>query len=278
MIIMRTRTSGSALILALIFSMVVGAAGAAAYRILQVRSRQAYQNASWQEALLAAEGGVDLAVNALRSSIHDPNAWAMWHGNTSEILDGEQTAIDSVMGTVPSASKTFLLSDKLIRASTLGGARSWCEVSIDAPKELRDAQGTQWFRVRSLGVAEVPGAAVVAGDRADLSLRKFDLRTNRRTGNRVITPQATRMIEVIIKPVGAFRLALLAEKTINMNSRNITVDSYDSRDASKSNYDPLHPEIYGRYNVAERQSNGSIVLGASPILYTCRWTTWRGGR
>jgi hypothetical protein len=261
---MRNRTSGSALILALIFTMVVGAAGAAAYHILQVRLRQAHQNASWQEALLAAESGVDLAVNALRLSIRDPDAWAMWHGSATEGLDGQQTASDAVMGAAPSATQTFLLSDKLIRGSTLGGARSWCEVSVDAPVALRDIDGTQWYRVRSLGVAEVPGAAVVAGDRADLNLRKFDLRTNRRTGGRVLTPQATRMIEAIVKPVGTFRLALLSEKTISMNNHNIVVDSYDSRDASKSNYDPLHPEIYGTYNVAERQTNGNI--GTNGVL------------
>ena len=165
--------SGSALILALVFAIVIGAAGATAYQILQSRLRQAHQTASWQESLLAAESGVDLAVDALRTSIQDPTgAWANWHQSTDEILDGTTTSTGTI-GAAPSATATYITSTVLLRTSE-GGARSWCEVQVDAPVELLQADGTQWYRVRSLGIAEIPGSPTVAGDKVDLNLRKFD--------------------------------------------------------------------------------------------------------
>src|SRR5689334_24050808 len=51
----------------------------------------------------------------------------------------------------------------------------------DAPRALVDRTGEQWYRIRSLGVAEVPGTAIVTADREDLRLRKLDLRSEEHT-------------------------------------------------------------------------------------------------
>ena len=237
--------SGSTLVISLVFMGVLMAGGAVTFNILQNRYRQVHQTATWQEALLAAEGGIDLAVNEMRKELYDPeNAWADWSGTPEETGGGGSTG-----------TGMYYTSKVLLREGE-GGQRSYAKISVEAPEFLVDATGEQWFRVRSLGVANVPGGAVAAGDKIDLRLRKFDLITDRRTGERV-QPQATRLIEAIVKPVGTFRLALFGVKTIDMNNHNIVIDSYDSRDTTKS--------TNKFYDVAKRQKKGNIATNGTLI-------------
>jgi len=198
--------------------------------------------------LLAAEAGIDISVNEMRKGIYDPtNAWSGW----SNMADGVLTATPN-----PTGSTVYFTSKVFLRESE-GGQRSYAQIAVDAPAFLRDASGEQWYRVRSLGVAEIPGGVVVAGDKADLRLRKFDLKVDHRTGVRVFRPQATRLIEAIVKPVGAFRTALMGVSVIDLNTQNIVVDSYDSRDPDKS--------TNGRYDPGKRQANGDIATNG-PLL------------
>ncbi len=240
-------SSGSILIVSLVFLGVLASAGAIAFQVIQSRYRQVHQNATWQEALLASEGGIDLAVNELRRGLYDPEgAFASW----SDSPESEALANPD-----PTSVASYYTSKVLLREGE-GGQRSYARVAVDAPTELVDATGEQWFRVRSLGVANIPGVPVVAGDKIDLRLRKFDLRRDRRTGESVL-PQATRLIEAIVKPVGVFRLALFGVKTINLNNHNIVVDSYDSRDTAKS--------TLGFYDPAKRQENGHVATNGTLI-------------
>lgn len=240
------RSRGSALIVALFFTGVLLAGGAVTYEVLQSRYRQTHQTACWQEALLAAEAGIDIAVTEMRKTLYDPgSAWGEW----SNSPDGTPSAApDPASGTVYYTSKVFL------RVSE-GGQRSYCRIAVDAPDFLRDASGEQWYRVRALGVAEIPGGTLVAGDKADLRLRKFDLKIDHRTGSRVFRAQATRLVEAIVKPVGTFRTALFGVGTIDLNSQNVVVDSYDSRDPNKS--------TNGAYDPTKRQQNGDIATNGT---------------
>lgn len=211
---------------------------------LRNRSRQAFQTASWQESLLAAESGVDIAVNAMRRSLYDPSAaWSGWTNSEGS-------------GGGPGTGSTFFTSSALVRSGE-GGQQSWVKVQVDAPSYLRGSSGEQWFRVRSTGYAEIPGGSVVTGESVDIRLRKLDFRVDRRTGEALNTPRAQRTIEAIVKPVGAFRVALLGDSLINMNNHNIVVDSYDSRDPAKS--------TNGFYDPAKRQENGHIATNG-PVI------------
>lgn len=230
--------NGSALLMALAISVTFIAFGATMFNIVQRRYRSFHQTASWQEALLSAEAGVDIAMSEIRETLSDPaTAWSGW------LAEEDGSAVN------PTATTVYYSSTVLLRTSE-GGQRSWAEITVDAPPEMRDETGEQWYRIRSLGIAEVPGGGVVAGDRLDTSLRKLDLRTDRRTGDRVMKARATRLIEAIAKPVGTFSVALLSAGSINMTSQNIVVDSYDSRDATKS--------TNGSYDPDKRQKNGAI--------------------
>ena len=212
--------------------------------VLAKRHRNAYQTAAWHDALLTAESGVDMAVAELRRSLSDPtSAFNTW------------TRADGTSGG-PDAGTTFLTSSTLLRRGE-GGQQSWARVEVAAPPTLKDSRGTQWYRVRSTGYAEVPGGRVLGGESLDVALRTLDFRVDHRTHQAIAKPQASRLVEVIVKPIGAFRLALLSENRIDMNNHNIVVDSYDSRDATKS--------TLGFYDPLKRQSNGDIASNGTVI-------------
>lgn len=231
------RAAGSALILSMGILMLLAVISALVMSVLGNRHRQVYQAAAWHSALLAAESGVDMAVAELRRSLQDPtSAFSAW------------TRDDGTSGG-PGSGSTFFTSSALLRTGE-GGQRSWARIEVAAPPGLRDSRGTQWYRVRSTGYSEVPGGRVLAGNSLDVELRKLDFRVDHRSQTPITTPQASRLVEVIVKPVGAFRLALLSNDRIDMNNHNIVVDSYDSRDATKS--------TNGFYDPAKRQENGDI--------------------
>jgi hypothetical protein len=235
--------SGSVLLLALGWIAVLAVVAATALGVIQRRHRQVFQTASWHDALYAAESGVDLAVGELRKGLRGETPWVGWNKDSGDA------------GT-PGDTPAYFTSSVLLRKGE-GGQRSWVKVQVDAPATLRDSSGEQWYRVRSIGYAEVPGGAVVTGEELDRRLRKIDFHADRRTGETLETARACRVIEAIVKPVGAFRVALLGDVSIDMNNQNIVVDSYDSRDATKS--------TNGFYDPAKRQENGDIATNGEAI-------------
>ncbi len=226
--------------MALSCALVIAGIGSATFMVVQSKFRAVHQAASWDQALLSAEGGVESGMEEIRKTLSDPaSAWAGWTPGTS-------TAVRSYSLKAPAFSR-----------NGEGGQRSWAEIVVDMPASLKDSTGEQWYRIRALGAADIPGGRVVTGDRADNALRKYSLVSDRRTGQPVAGPQSTRLIEAVAKPVGAFRLALLAIDEIDLTDHNIVVDSYDSLDPTKS--------TNGLYDPAKRQQHGDIATNGEAI-------------
>jgi hypothetical protein len=237
---------GAALIVALFCAAIILGIGYSAYRSVQTNYRSIHQTASWKESLLTAEGGVEMAMNEIRKSLYDPNnAWAGWDKSADEISGASSDAAGAT-----AENMNYSLVSSVIFREGEGGLESWANVKVDAPRSLVDRRGEKWFRIRSLGIATLPGGAVLAGEKEDLRLRKFDFFTDRRSGRNLTKPQASRLIEAVAKPVGAFPLAVLGINTVDMTDQNIVVDSYDSRDNNKS--------TNGGYDPAKRQQNGDV--------------------
>ncbi len=243
----------SALITALICAAIIAAISAAALVIVQSKYLAVHRTAAWKESLLASEAGVELATNEIRKSLFDPaHAWEDWRlGADAALFPTSDESAGS-----PSAGAHSLTSQVLLREGE-SGLRSWANVTVDAPGCLVDRTGEQWFRIRSLGVTELPGGGAVTADPGDIALRKFDLKIDRRTGQPVSAPRAARLVEAIVKPVGAFRLPLLGIISVDMTDHNIVVDSFDSRDSAKS--------TNGRYDPAKRQTNGDVATNG-PLI------------
>ncbi len=229
--------SGAVLLLAAAWTAILAFIAVATLSVIQRHFRQAFHTASWHDALSAAESGIDMAVNELRKGLRGGVPFDGW---TRSQDDGS----------------TYFTSNTLLRQGE-GGQRSWVKVQVDTPASLVSVSGDKWFRVRAIGYAEVPGGVAVTGEQLDRELRKIDFRSDRLTGAAVANPRAFRIIEAVIKPVGAFRVALLGDQSINMNNLNIVVDSYDSTDPGKS--------TNGFYDPAKRQNHGDIATNGETI-------------
>ena len=231
--------------MALVCSAVIVTIGVTTYQAIQKKYRSIHQTAAWKESLLTAEAGVEMAMNEIRKSLYDPqNAWAGWEKSADEITEASNAPGAS------SGSMTYSLVSQTIMREGEGGLESYAKVTVDAPRTLIDRRGEKWYRIRSLGVSALPGGTSVSGEKEDNRLRKYDLRRDRRTGRDLTKPQATRLIETVAKPVGAFPLAVLGVKSVTLNNHNIVIDSYDSRYNTKS--------TNGGYDPAKRQERGDV--------------------
>jgi hypothetical protein len=261
---------GSALVVALILIGIVTAMGAATYIVLGNKYRVVHQAASWQESLLTAEAGVDMAMTEIRRQVYDSEP--LWSKKNGWDSDGTRSTSKSV----------------LLRKGE-GGTESIAQVVVEWPEYLKDPSGEQWYRIVAHGYCQVPGGTVVAGAPEDAKLRKLSLMHDRRAeidkkdgidthpydkaDGTAAHPYAHRVIEAIAKPQYVFRMALFAVKRIDLKDHNIVVDSYDSRDPKKSNWNesanqgtyPWNDPTNQKEGVNEekRQWNGDIGTNGS---------------
>jgi hypothetical protein len=237
-----THIKGSILVWTVLTMVILSLFATEVLRAVSGRYQLGVQAAKWQESLVAAESGVDLAIVELRKSLYPApnNAWQGW----SDIPgDG-------------------VVSHGLTALPTQGLAATPMniEVNVDAPAQLKDpSNGWQYYRIRTLGSVPLSGPARSGFNKQDNRLRKLTLRAQRFVDNlftsETSAPHAARRIEAIVKPLSSFNQAILAITTLDLNNQNIVVDSYDSRDSAKSSN--------GLYDVNKRQENGNIATDGS---------------
>lgn len=247
----RHAQSGSVLLFSMGMLLTLAILSGVVLNILGARYRQTYQTSAWHNALLNAESGVDKAVVETKKIIRNSTtaSEAPWLGWTRV----------SPLGSTPKYERYYTRNDPRMS----GGVWAWAKVTAEPiGYNPADSDAITWWRVRSIGYEPISGTGVLAGESKDVELRKLSLKYDRREstgGTRVPLqrPMASRLVEVVLKPIGAFRAALFAESRIDMNNHNIVVDSYDSRDPNKS--------TAGFYDPAKRQQNGDIVTNGIVI-------------
>src|SRR3954468_13335737 len=213
---------GSILVWTVLTVAVLSILGAEILRVVSIKHQNALQTATWQEALLAAESGIDLAIVELRKSLYPaPNhAWEGWNNVPSDGLVGYG------LTTIPN--------------SGLAGTPMTIETNVDAPASLVDPlNGWQYYRIRTIGTMPITGPARSADNKQDSRLRRLSLRFERftdgiLTAHAVASPRVSRRIEAVVRPISAFAQAAMAVGMIDLNNQSIVIDSYDSRDSSKS--------------------------------------------
>ncbi len=248
------RRAGSVFLLSVGILSLLAILSSLVFAIVSNRHRQAFQTASWHEAMIAAESGVDIAVTAIQQQL-----------STDDEVRGKafESWTDGADG-----MKTYLNTARPLQRAGEGSQLSWCEVVVEKPAALL-VEGKQWWRVRSTGYSRIPGNKVLAAESVDIKLRKLDFYFDHRkyqkndagdmdvTPKPVSEPQVSRLVEVIVKPVGPFDKAIKADEWIDMNNHNPVVDSYDPRKPSAS--------TNGFYDPAKAQSNGDIASNG-PII------------
>jgi hypothetical protein len=214
-------------------------------RLVTAKYQNALQTSTWQEALLAAESGIDLAIVELRKSLYpQPNhAWDGWDNPPGNQVTGYE------LTTIPNAG--------------LSGTPMTIEANVDAPSQLIDPTNSwQYYRIRTVGTIPITGPARTSDNPQDTKLRRLSLRWERFT-NGILTshsldaPQVSRRIEAIVRPISAFDQAIMSVGVVDLTNQNIVVDSYDSTDPTKS--------TNGLYDPAKRQENGDIATDGQLI-------------
>jgi hypothetical protein len=183
----RVRCQGSTFVVALLVIATLSLIGAHVLLTLTERYRYHMQTSSWQEALLAAEAGGDMAMSAFINS-----GWP-----------------DGTTFSPPSTSSTNTYTTTLTHSTGEGSNKVAVIVKVDAPASLSDSSG-QWYRVRATGISEVPKIMHIGyeptlldvnGNKQPHSdmLRKFSFRTDK-SGGLLSLPQVSRTIEIIVQP------------------------------------------------------------------------------
>jgi hypothetical protein len=241
-------TTGSVLVWTVLIIAILSLVAAEVMRVVTLKYQNALQTSTWQETLVAAESGVDLAIIELRKSLYPvPNhSWEGWDN-----IPGNGV-ISYGLSTIPNAG--------------LAGTPMTIAVNVDAPAQLRDPNNSwQYYRVRATGTMPITGPARANDNKQDTRLRKLSLQWERFT-NWVLSPHpfsgsdvahASRRIEAIVRPVSSFDQAIMSIGTLDLTNQDIVVDSYDSRDSTKS--------TDGLYDVTKRQENGDIATDGNLI-------------
>jgi len=212
-------------------------------------SKQAgpFQAASWHEAGSAAEGGAEIALNALRRTITDGNE-AAWSGWTS------------ANGT----TKKYITENDLLSHGGEGNTAVRAIVEISCPTGTGTINppsvpsSRYAYLIRATGLANVPGPSRLALKKSDLSLRKINVFKDMRTNASITTPQITRVIEAIASPVTPFPAAIMSRDTIEIKGgSNMIIDSYNPKE-TPFKYDGS--KVPG--TIASRMTNGNIATNA----------------
>lgn len=236
------KDQGTALVFVVLAMLVLTLMGMEVTRIVLNQYQNVYQAASWQESLMAAESGVDLGIAELRKALATTGSGAAfatpWVGTsgTSGWAEYDLTGLNY---------------------AGEGGTKMTMSVVVDAPANLVSPEGWQYYRIRSIGTNAIAGVGRVGDQKQDIDLRKLSLRVDRFTGNTLTTPQVSRKLEVIVRPMSPFRAALVSKNQTSMTDHNIVIDSYDSTDSTKS--------TNGQWDLAKRQQHGDIATDGTLI-------------
>ena len=246
-------TKGSALIIALVTISVLTLVASVVLDTVVTKYTTTFQAAGWQESLLAAEAGGDVAMMHVRNSVTDVAFGDVYDWTGKGWTDVSYQDSNGI--TVEAYSYT---SSNLGTFSHGGEGATDMSFSIlvDMPPELIDSRDRQWFRIVSVGTVDMPhNLRRTSNDSRDTELRRLDFRIDDwKAANDpdTVPPQASRTVEIIARPISPFRNAISSVDLIEMNNHNIVVDSYDSRLPGEAS------TASGLYDPAKRNHNGDV--------------------
>lgn len=244
-------TGGGVLVAALLTVTVLAAVSAGVLLKAGAKHQASFQSASWREALVSAESGMERAMAELRTTVDDPaNAWAGW---TVVNADGSTAANQQIDRDGRWASGYSLRLTETLPAQAGESRQPKYSVTIDVPSSLAPTarRWNQSYRIRSTGISSLSGSARVTGDERDTNLRKLSLVWDKATGARVTTPQASRTIEVVAKPESVYKYGVVAEINFKLSKKTF-IDGYNSSYTDTS--------TNGKYDPTKRTADGGTIL------------------
>lgn len=243
---------GSTLLLAIIFITVLSLVAANVLMTSLPRLQASAQGAAWQEAMLAAETGLDLALGELSKNSENVLS-ANWGAGGWRKLEPRAPGTPGVAGAPASGAmlrpsiavpgSTLVMSETIVRDNisfTLAGNRSsQVDVQVtalwpDPGADYENPEAPVWFRIRAMGTTSAPGPQRAGIDPMDAVLRRVNFRTVRASlrgddnlAHTVPLPNVSRTVEVIARPIPRFPGAMLSRsKLILPPSGNWIINSY----------------------------------------------------
>ncbi len=264
-----SRNQASILVWTVLTIAILSIVAAEVIRIGSIKYQNSLQATQWQEALTAAESGVDLGIVELRKALYPPSLYPNFTSfpTASATPAGSWDGPPTTSGTA-GGQETITFSD-----AGLAGTAMTIDVKVDKPSEILDSSTNppyQYYRIRSTGTLPLTGPARVSDNKQDSKLRRLSLRAERFTNGilfsrELTTPQVSRRIEAIVKPVSSFNLAIMSVGQLDLRDRNIVIDSYDSRDVTKSTNGLYPNDDRNPDGTLKRQENGDIATNGDLI-------------
>jgi hypothetical protein len=252
----QAQSAGSALIVTVLLITVLCLVAATLLSYTRSKQSGPFQAASWHEAGAAAEGGIEIALNALRRSITDGTvAWNGWVDNPAGGATAKKYITDTqLLGHQGEGNTVVRAIVEISQPTGAGTINPTTGTSAVSPNRYA-------YLIRSTGFANVPGPTRIATDKSDADLRKLNVFRDMRTNSTITTPQVSRVVEAIASPVTPFPAAILAKDTIEIKGGSgMIVDSYDPTitpykyDLGKARGDATQP--------GNKRSNGNIATNA----------------
>lgn len=244
-------TEGSALIAAILVVTVLAGMAAVILANVTAKHHNNFQAAAWRDALVSAEAGVERTMAELRMTVDAPDQ--AWQGWVVINPDGSAATSQTINRTGRWTPGYALRMSGVLPLQAGETKQQKYSVTVDVPSTLA-ASGRRWnqsYRIRSTGYSALPGSARVTDDKRDTNLRRLSLITDRWTGTRVTTPEASRIIEVVAKPSSVFDYAVVSEINFKMNKKTY-IDGYNSNYPDTS--------INGRYDPTKRTNKGGTIV------------------
>jgi len=261
--------SGGTLVLCLLTMAALSFMAIYSLQRVSPKLQMAAQAAGWQEARLAAESGIDIAIAELNRNATGvvPGKWDGWKQSRGGIIGpavaatlDQVNSLLSLLGGGITVSEPIFLDN--LKVSPPGGHPAEVDVQLWAVQPTANPYH-RWYRIRSMATCELPTPLAVAPESLEAPLRRYSLRKIRPQlraddvgmAMTVRTPSVSRIVEVLVEPVLPFELAIFTERSLRLGtSGNWNVDSFDSRDSSKSGSGGVYP---GRASPLV-QANGNI--------------------
>ena len=260
---------------------------------ISARYNSAYRSAAWNDALAAAEAGIDVTVSQMTGLLPEVQL------STAGLGTGyTQNAIPNLINGVSVLPNviSFLPTGPVITNPTGTGANGLPLLSFTPPvlthggeggtvqqsavtlqvmslnqllggglvgvvngvaSVLNSNGGPQMLCLTSTGTASLTGGTVADPSRQNNDLWRVSLVTDRTTGKPVTTPSVSRTIQVILRPVYPFESAVVSNGALQAADPGTVFDSFNSALTTAS--------TNGQYDSAKRLSDGTVLTNGAAI-------------
>lgn len=284
----RRAKSGSTLVAAMLTVVVLALVAANVIESVTARYNSAYRSASWNEALLTADAGVNVVASEVFRIIPNVSlsaAQGLGVGFSQPSL-GLITGLNiSAAGLLANGTILSITPPALTHGGE-GGTVQQATVSLDVVplsqllsggvpamlsgiSNLLGGKDLQLLRVRSTGTVFLTGGRRASPSRLDNELWRPSLITDRLTGSAAAQPSIARQVEVLLRPVYPFEATVASDDSFFAVDSGAVFDSFNSTQSSSSTgglYDSQKRRAGGKV----RSNSATVALGGTVYgdLYT----------